>query len=133
MIKKLAYILCLALVCSTVSCSGKWSPSPVTPGMAKTNIVKGSTTQEDIFQRFGAPNFVTKTRNKGELWVYSNHASASKGFGIHLGAIGGGSGIMGLGGGSGNMNSSSSRSSTLMITFDENDIVMDYTISQLQY
>lgn len=116
-----------------VSCSTNLNQAVVSPGMAKKQILRGTSTQANIFEFFGAPNFVTTTKKGGELWVYSNYATMNKGLSLNLGALGGGSGIIGGGIGGGNLNATSSRSVTLMITFDKNDVVTDYTVSQLQY
>ena len=105
----------------------------MTPGMAKISIEKGVTTQEDIFTLFGAPNFMSSTKEGGELWVYSNYATVKKA--AKLGLLGGAAGhdVAGLLGASGSYGSSSSRSITLMIKFNEEDTVVDYNVSQLQY
>ena len=131
MTRKIISITIFALLC--VSCSTTLNQPLVTPGMAKKQIERGISTQENIFAYFGAPNFVTSTKKGGELWVYSNYATINKGLNLNLAALGVGNSLVGGGIGGGNLNSSSSRSVTLMITFDKNDVVTDYNVSQLQY
>ncbi len=69
--------------------------------------------------------------------MYSNHAQVNHHY--SLGALGGGGGAGSSGGGAGALSggvgggSSSSRSINLMLKFDENDVLIDYTVSQVQY
>ncbi|MFH1321665.1 MAG: hypothetical protein ABII90_13565, partial [Bacteroidota bacterium] len=42
----------------------------LTPGMAKTNIIKGVTTQNEILEVFGAPNIITRNKSDNEVWTY---------------------------------------------------------------
>ena len=132
---KLVYSFLLLSLLS--ACSYRLPQPTVTPGAAKMVLEKGVTTQAEIFQAFGSPNFVTTTKDGGELWVYSNHARVNQAY--SLGLLGLGGGLVGdalVGGGaSGGYGSgtSYSRSINLMITFDKNDVVKDYTVSQLQY
>ena len=111
--------------------------SGATPGLAKKKIEKGVTTQEEIINLFGAPNLVTKTKDGGELWVYSNYATVKKARSIFggLGVFGAGDtvGGSGIAGGGSSSTISLSRSTNLMIKFDKNEVVIDYYFSQLQY
>lgn len=131
--QKITAAFLVTLIFLLVSCSTKLNQPAVSPGMAKKHIEKGISSQADVFGNFGAPNFVTSTKSGGELWVYSNYATVNKGLTLNLGVGGVENSIAGGALGGGNINSSSSRSVTLMITFDKNDIVTDYTVSQLQY
>ena len=91
----------------------------LTPGMAKTTIIKSKTTQNEILTVFGAPNIVTKNKTGNEVWTYdkmSVESGASEVYGTVI--IAGGAGVRG---------SSSTRSFTLMIEFDEHDVVKDYS------
>ena len=93
--------------------------SNLTAGMAKTKIVKGQTTQNDILEVFGAPNIVTKNKSGNEVWTYdkvSVEKSSSDGYGTIL--------VAGI---SNNKYSSSARAFVLMIEFDDNDIVKEYS------
>lgn len=127
----------LALVITSIGCATTLPTPAATPGMAKKKIEKGVTTQEEIINLFGAPNLVTRTKEGGELWVYSNYTTVNKAMGMGLGALGGGIGGAGGGagaiGGRGSYSASSSRSINLMIKFDQEDKVIDYYFSQLQY
>ena len=68
--------------------------SNLTPGMAKTTIVKGKTTQNEILTVFGAPNIVTKNKSGNEVWTYdkmSVESGASEVYGSAI--IVGGAGV----------------------------------------
>ncbi len=110
-------ILCLA--CS--GCTTPQSPqkSNLTPGMAKTRIVKGETSQNDILEVFGPPNIITKNKSGNEVWTYdkvSIDTSSSGAYGTLI--------VIGAASESGSV---STRTFILMIEFGENDIVEDYS------
>lgn len=93
--------------------------SNLTPGMVKTKIIKGRTTQNEILQVFGSPNIITKNKSGDEVWTYdkvSVEAGGSEAYGTIV--------VAGVAGGS---SSTSSRTFTLMIEFDEKDVVKDYS------
>ena len=91
----------------------------LTPGMAKTSIIKGKTTQNEILTVFGAPNIVTKNKTGNEVWTYDKMSVESGNSEVY--------GTLILVGGSGSRSSSSTRSFTLMIEFDDSDVVRDYS------
>lgn len=90
--------------------------SNLTFGIVKTKIVKDTTTQEEVLNLFGAPNMITKNRSNEEVWSYNRMSTVRKGgytvypFGERASA------------------SSSSQSFDLIITFDEHDVVKDYSV-----
>lgn len=93
--------------------------SNLTPGMAKTTIIKGQTTQNNILEVFGAPNIITKNKSGNEVWTYdkvSVEKSASDTYGTII--------VAGTSGGS---SSTSTRTFTLMIEFDSNEVVKEYS------
>lgn len=91
----------------------------LTPGMAKTTIVKGQTAQAEILEVFGSPNIVTKNKSGNEVWAYDKMSVESGASEVYGTAI--------LVGGSGSRASTSTRTFTLMIEFGENDVVKDYS------
>ena len=104
--------------------SGCASVQPVekgnlTPGMAKTKIIKGQTTQNEVLEVFGAPNIVTKNKSGNEVWTYDK-ASIETGTSDVYGTIL-------IAGGSGSRSSTSARTFTLMIEFDEKNVVKDFS------
>lgn len=94
-------------------------------GSVKKNIIKGQTNQSEIMQLLGSPNLVTKNRGGDEVWSYTRQSYDSK-----SGAWGGG--ILLVGGGSAFSNTSSS-SFDLILTFDNKDVVKDYSVVSSQY
>jgi hypothetical protein len=116
--KYLAFFILFVLTtgCATVQPPQK---SNLTAGMVKTKIIKGQTTQNEIIETFGAPNIITKAKSGNEVWTYdkvSIETSSSEGYGTII--------IVGIGSG---RSSASTRTFTLMIEFDDNDIVKDYS------
>ena len=115
-------IVCLLVL--TMLITGCASVQPVqkgnlTPGMAKTKIIKGQTTQNEILEVFGAPNIVTKNKSGNEVWTYDK-ASVETGTSDVYGTIL-------IAGGAGSRTSTSTKTFTLMIEFNENSIVKDFS------
>ncbi len=114
----------LPIIFGFVLLSGCASVQPVeksnlTPGMAKTKIIKNTTTQNEILQVFGAPNIVTKNKSGNEVWTYDKVS-------VETGSSGAYATIL-IAGAAGNNSSTSSRTFTLMIEFDEHEVVQDYS------
>ena len=110
-------LLCLA--CSGCSHADAPQKSNLTPGMAKTRIVKGETSQNDMLEVFGPPNIITRNKSGNEVWTYdkvSIDTSSSGAYGT----------LIVVGAGSENT-SASTRTFILMIEFDENETVKDYS------
>ena len=130
---KMLKLLCVLLLVTSpsfllVSCGDKPEPtqgSRLTMGEVKRNIVKGQTTQAEILSYFGSPNLVSKNKQNNEVWAYNKMAydSSSSASGVNLIFVGG----------SKASTSSTSRSIDLVITFNKNDIVKDYSIVQAAY
>ena len=91
--------------------------SNLTPGMAKKTIIEGVTMQNEILQVFGAPNIITRNKSGNEVWTYdtiSVERSAKEGYWSVI-----------VAGASGSRSSSSTRTFTLMIQFDKNEVVKE--------
>ncbi|MCF7871250.1 MAG: hypothetical protein K9L95_06235 [Candidatus Omnitrophica bacterium] len=99
--------------------------SNLTVGTVKTKIIKGETTQAEILKLFGSPNLVTKNRSDNEVWNYNRMAFETK--------TGSDGGTLILWGGSRAMSTSTTKSFDLIIEFNDNDIVKDYSIISAQY
>jgi outer membrane protein assembly factor BamE (lipoprotein component of BamABCDE complex) len=127
-LKALIPIIALAfLICSSQSFADTvdFQKSNLTYGIIKSKLKKGETSQNDILQLIGSPNIVTKNRSGKEVWTYdkiSSDAHANVGYGS----------LVVLGGAFAN-SSSSSKSVTLMITFDDKDVIEDYSFIQSAY
>lgn len=100
--------------------------SNLTHGTVKSQITKGKTTQAEILQIFGAPNITTKNKNQQEVWNY--HKISYESFGAQKDDV-----YFFLQGGSRAISSTTSRSFDLIITFDENDVVTDYSVVSAQF
>lgn len=95
--------------------------SNLTIGVVKSKVVKGETSQDEILKLFGAPNLVSKNKSNREVWSYNKMSVEHK------------AGSTDFFAGQRASQSSSSRSFDLIITFDENDIVADYSVISTAY
>lgn len=114
-------VICLLFLAALISgCTTTPSEkSNLTVGMVKKEIIKDVTTQDDILEVFGAPNIITKNKTGNEVWTYdkiSVERSYSESYGTIIIAGIGKSGA-----------STSSRTFTLMIEFNDSGIVKDYS------
>jgi len=115
-------IVSLALsffVCGCVASVQPAQKSNLTPGMAKTKIIKGQTTQSEVLEVFGAPNIVTQNKSGNEVWTYDKASVEKSGSDAY--------GTIILAGLSAARSSATSRTFTLMIEFDNNEVVKDYS------
>ncbi|MHA1540886.1 MAG: hypothetical protein ACTSXL_03790 [Alphaproteobacteria bacterium] len=130
--------LFLSLIASVVLLAGCSSSEPqvapqksnLTYGTVKSQIVKGQTTQTEVIQTLGSPNMVSKTRSGDEVWTYSKQSvdasSKQSAYGVGLPFL--------LGFTGSKANSSTSVSTfDLIITFDSNDVVKDYSVVSSQF
>lgn len=117
--RKIIYLFALVLLFSGCASVQPVQKGNLTPGMAKTKIIKGQTTQNEILQVFGAPNIVTKNKSGNEVWTYDK-ASVETGTSSVYGTIL-------IVGGVGSRASSSANTFTLMIEFDDKDVVKDFS------
>lgn len=115
-------ILYLFLFLSLINCTsykyGEESDknSNLTFGMVKSKIIKGQTTQEEILKVFGSPNLTTKNKSNYEVWNYARMSAVTKGGeSYYISSVKGSS-------------SSTTKSFDLIITFDEKDVVKDYSV-----
>ena len=152
----IAAALCLTLI--ALGCVRARSPdlpysnrqkSNLTPGMVKKYVKVGKATQVDILSVFGAPNIITRDRDGHEVWTYDRQSMATAAevaawnAGGSVGAMAGGmagEALVGggavLGGNTGKSSSAgqvSSATFTLMISFDESDVVKDYRMQATQF
>ena len=99
--------------------------SNLTHGNVKKHVVKGKTTQAEVVQLLGSPNITTRNAAGGEVWTYTKQSydSESGGFGGGLIVFGGNKAF----------SSSSSRSFDLILSFDKNDVVQDYSVVSSQF
>ncbi len=115
-------ILLLATSCAPMPEIQPKQKSNLTVGMVKTKVIKGETDQAEIMELFGAPNLVTKNKNDDEVWNYNKMSFES------------GSGEAGdVWFGSRALSTSTTSSFDLIIIFDDNSVVKDYSIISASY
>ena len=117
----LASILLFA-VCAPFPSMQPRQKSNLTMGMVKSKIIKGETTQAEILELLGAPNLITKNKDNDEVWNY-NRMSVEKG----------GAAASDIWLGSRALSSTTTSSFDLIITFDESDVVKDYSVISASY
>jgi len=94
--------------------------SNLTMGTIKIKIIKGETTQAEILELLGSPNLATKNRDNNEVWNYNRMAFKA--------SSGKDAGFLILWGGSRAASSTTTESFDLIIEFDKNDVVKDYSV-----
>lgn len=127
MINKLTILLATGFLLFIEGCAPLPDVQPkqksnLTVGMVKTKVTKGQTAQAEILELFGAPNLVTKNKNDDEVWNY-NRMSFEVGAGttsdVWLGSRA--------------LSTATTSSFDLIIIFDENGIVKNYSIISASY
>ena len=97
--------------------------SPLTQGNVQMNLQVGRTTKAEVLETFGAPNVTTRDGSGQEVWTYqrAGQASQSSSRSGHWTVI-----LAGQSGHSSGLESSS-RMMTLIIKFDADDLVSDFS------
>jgi hypothetical protein len=117
--KRMVYLFALILLVSGCVSVQPAQKANLTPGMAKTKIIKGQTTQNEILEVFGSPNIVTRNKSGSEVWTYdkaSVETITSEIYGTIL-----------IAGGVGGKTATSARTFTLMIEFNDKNVVDDFS------
>jgi outer membrane protein assembly factor BamE (lipoprotein component of BamABCDE complex) len=125
---KTTIIFFLCASAGLMSCASRNQPvqkSNLTAGTIKKSLVKGKTSQAEVVSVLGSPNIVTKNRSGNEVWTYSRQSTESESGGVAGGFL--------FIGGNKAFSSSASSSFDLIITFDAQDIVVDYSVVQAQF
>jgi hypothetical protein len=121
----LAAVLVAALGLSAcMSIDDTPSNSALTPGEVKRTIVKGETSQAECLEVFGSPDLVTH-RDGMQIWTYDKTSYDYQKQSGYFTVI-----IAGTGG---DRIRSTSRSTMLILYFDEQDIVQDYRLSAVKF
>ena len=157
--KGLLKILLLIFLCvSAGSCVRARSPnlpysnqqkSNLTAGMVTNTLRSGKLRQTDLITVFGAPNIITRDKDGNEVWTDDRQSIASASEVAEWNAagsigaaaaglagdtiVGGGATVGGSSGKSSTAGQVSSATFTLMIKFDENDLVKDYRTMATQF
>jgi hypothetical protein len=128
--KKIIGFMTIILALSLGGCSNNTTVEPkqksnLTVGMIKSKVIKGQTTQDEIMRIFGAPNMVTKNRDNDEVWSYNKMSVDAAEQKKHASLF-----IIGE---SSATESKTTSSFDWIITFDENDVVKDYSLISSSY
>lgn len=128
-------LLSLLLLASCATESEKNTKNPFDALTLKENLIEGKTSQTEMLATFGAPDMVTESSAKEDVWTYNQVKRESSG-----GTIGGG--VLGWLPGSaaaladvyGNVrkDESSSKSVTLMVFFNKKKILRYYTLNKVK-
>lgn len=116
-------VILMLTACATTS--PKKSNSKLTYGIIKSKVKKGRTTQAEIVKIFGSPNIVSKNKKGQEVWTYSRQSSRSEG--------GSSFGMLGIVGSNSAYSNTSTASFDFIVTFNKNDVVIDYTIVSAKF
>ena len=120
-------LLILGVVLTLSACMDTPQPltqrnSQLTQGNVQMNLIVGQTRKAEVLEKFGAPNITTRDGSGREVWTYQRAAQISQSSGksgywtiILAGQSSRSSGF-----------ESSSSMITLIIKFDENDVVKDF-------
>ncbi len=132
--------------------AGRHRTQPVSPtlaclsfGAVKRNLRVGVSTQADVLRQLGSPNNMTLTGRGREIWVYdrirtemeTTGASHSAGGRIGFGALAGNA-LFGASFGAGEAKSrsslvSSTKTLTVILEFDENQVLRDLAVREGRY
>ena len=134
--------LLTAVIALLSSGCAKWHARGVQSGLDGDRLTLGTVQREirkgmsgaDVATALGSPNVVTTDEQGREVWIYDKFAtdvvSSSSGWSIFGAAVSAGSGVAGGGGvggsGESGARSSSQRTLTVVIKFDEKKAVRDF-------
>jgi outer membrane protein assembly factor BamE (lipoprotein component of BamABCDE complex) len=108
----------------------------VTVGTVQREIGMGMSAAE-VAEALGSPNIVTTDEQRNETWIYdkiSSDVTYSRSSGTIVGLIFGGSaGGVGVGSTSSGSTSKTQRTLTVIIKFDENNMVRDFSYHSSQF
>ena len=119
--------------------------SALSYGAVTASVVKGKTTQMDLIQMFGGPNISTVDGDGAETWVYERSVSqtdvasrsqnwqAAANLGVSFGHVQGGASAGGGQSGSASSTASSFRSLTVIVKFNADKTVKDYSVRSSQF
>jgi len=93
--------------------------SELTQGNVQMHLVKGQTTKAEVLEVFGAPNLTTRDGAGLEVWTYERSAREAKSNEAYWSVILAGSSSSGF--------EESSRNMILIIKFDAQDVVTDFS------
>lgn len=138
MIKKTISTVSLTSLLLLASCASENTTPTKNPFNAltlKENLIEGKTSQTEMLQSFGAPDIVTESSSKEDIWTYSQVKRESSGGSIGAGLLGfiplAGAPLAGIYG-SVNKDESSSKTVTLIVYFDKKKVLKSYSLSKVK-
>ena len=131
MFKKLIFSIS---VITLISCSNPptQNNTKLTFGTVQQVVKKGAN-QTEIMRSLGAPNIVSKDKNGLETWTYDRISRESESRSRSLGLFGSIGAFLLGGSGSRNSSSVASKSLTVIITFDNDKSVLDFSYQSLEF
>tara|TARA_S200000501_G_scaffold53558_1_gene43676 strand:+ start:1045 stop:1440 length:396 start_codon:yes stop_codon:yes gene_type:complete len=126
--------LSMLLILFFIGCanSPQENKQKLTFGTVQQNVKKGAN-QTDVMRSLGAPNIISKDKNGLETWTYDKISRESGTSSRSLGLFGGiGQFLLG-GSGSKSSSSVSSKSITVIITFDNDKNITDFSYQSLEF
>jgi hypothetical protein len=120
-----AFLLLVLIVLGGCAAQEPAQKSSLTYDAVKKNIVKGKTSETEIVQMLGSPNIVTRSSTGDEIWTYSKQSVNQESGGFGRGLL--------LFGGSKAFSTTASNTFDLILTFDRNDVVRDYSVVSSQF
>ena len=120
----MAWIILLVAGCTSTQNSAtiQDDPNMLTHGGVQLTLKTGETTQNEVMEAFGAPNIATIDSSGREVWTYRRHATVTRtsGSDSYFNIL-----VFGTSDAS-REQSSSNRTMTLIIKFDEGKVVSDF-------
>ncbi len=125
--------------------TGNSTVSALSYGAVTSQVVKDKTTQSDLLQAFGGPSISTMDSDGVESWVYersvtetdvsarSGNWQAAANLGVFFGHISAGAGASGGQSTTASSTASSFRSLTVIVKFNPNKTVKDYSVRASQF
>ena len=131
MFKKLIFSIS---VITLISCSNPptQNNTKLTFGTVQQVVKKGAN-QTEIMRSLGAPNIVSKDKDGLETWTYDRISRESESMSRSLGLFGSIGAFLLGGSGSSSSSSIASKSLTVIITFDNDKSVLDFSYQSLEF
>lgn len=115
----------LTVACTSTSTDNQSPEKALTVGLVQKEISTGVSAVH-VAQTLGSPNIVKKSPNtNGEVWIYDKISQTKSDTSLGINILGMGSDVAGLIGGNAATSETSSKTLTVIIKFDESDMVKD--------
>ena len=103
----------------------------LTLGLIQKNVQKGLT-QTDILENIGSPNIITKNNKGNEVWTYDRISNEKRSNSLGLYLLNPFNWFF-IGSSNSNRSTNSSKALTVIINYDENKRVIDYSYQSIKY